>query len=252
MTTSLSRFLPAFALAAVFATSASGAILVPQPVSAGFNEDIVASGTGSAAANTSTTYDRFRVLYSEDFANASTYGGGLPANGFITSANGSGNQYQLADYTQNNALLMKGQTSGALTFQNPDSFTQIGLLAASAEGASNVSFTLNFAGGGTQSGNLAIADWWNGADAVIQGVGRVHRTSGVFDGLASNNPRLYEYIIDVDAALQNESLVSISFSNQTSGANAAIFAVSAIPEPSTYAALFGVLAALFILRRRRA
>lgn len=238
------------ACAALLTAPVSGAILLPQAVSSGFNEDIIANGNQTALASTTTPFDNIRVMYSEGWQGATQWG--LPSSGAITSA-ASDNEYQLADYSGNNALVMKGSgSSGTLELANPGAFTQIGILATSSQGGSSLSYTLNFVDGGEQTGSFSVNDWFNGTDPIaIQGFGRVVRTNDSEISGTATNPRIYEYIINIDAALQNESLVSLSFENTLAG-HAGVFAVSAIPEPSTYAAFFGLLAALFILRRRRA
>lgn len=206
-------------LLTIAASAASGAILLPQAVSSGFNEDLIADGNTTAAASTSTNWDGLtNVLYSADFGPASGVGGGLPTGGSITS-DWTGNVYQMADYSANNALLLPGSgTSGSLTLQSPGAFTQIGFLAAKARsgGAASVDVTLNFADNSTQSETLLIADWFSSEpNEAISGLGRVRRSNDEISGLP-NNPRLHEYIINIDSALQNTGLVSIEFVNNSS------------------------------------
>lgn len=85
----------------------------------GFNHDLIANGAGGsnrAEATTTTTFDDVRlvgdnVLYSKDFEGNNNPDSpppfGLPDDRVITSLNLPGAVYLLADYNQNNALILK-------------------------------------------------------------------------------------------------------------------------------------------------
>ena len=88
--------------AAISAAHAQG--LAPIAIT-GFNSDIVANGTGSAASTTSVAADLFgTVLVSRDWkANGSSTAldHGLPVDGIVSTTDGS---YRLQSYSGNNDL----------------------------------------------------------------------------------------------------------------------------------------------------
>jgi fibronectin-binding autotransporter adhesin len=117
-------------------------------------------------------------------------------------------------------------TTGALTFGGT-----LGInITASLSGGE--SFTLFSANGGTLSGNFGSTT----GNVSVTGsyVASLTNNAGIWTGTDTNGSGL-------------------TFTFETSGVNAGILSVSAIPEPATYAALFGALAlAGATWQRRRA
>ncbi|MCB0736112.1 MAG: T9SS type A sorting domain-containing protein [Bacteroidetes bacterium] len=199
------------------------------PKLTGFNADIIAEGTGGKAADvTNATFDEpdpqraDYVFFTEEFKHGSTGGQyGLPNNGIIESMSNPGVKYQLADYTADNALLLKADESGTLTLVESGAFDKLIILSASAEGESTFDVTVSYSDGTTQNKTFTVHDWFFGADPAIQGMGRVRRTTDEFD-LEEGNPRLYDSQLDVD---ENKVVVKLSFKKQNSFSRTAIFAI---------------------------
>lgn len=211
----------------------------PVPIT-GFNNDVVAESGTSATAVTTTELDlSFYLLYSEAFAITNGLSGGMVDNGTIVNGNRT---YQLASYNGNNGLyLSDGGTivnttaSGALALGTPAAYSKLSLLLFSTEGNSTIGLTLHFADGTTApGGSVTVLDWFNGANAVYSGVGRIARNTAppyLVDGLSGNNPRFYRYDISMACRDQPKLLDSISIryvSGSGTSSRAVILALSGI------------------------
>lgn len=238
--------------------------IVPVSVS-GFNADVVAEGNGDTADKTTHTVDAFYTFYSKDFvptnphssgASANAYGGGLPTNGTLTSTAISGLNFQMANYSGNNALVLRNNVSntGSLTFATPKKAQKIYVAAVRGEGGSgtadnhNVTAIIHFADGTTQNAVFQATAWWNDSGApsnvVVSGTGEVSRntaTSGwaprnEFRGLTQASVFYNE--LTVDAANINKQITSIDF-NKATTSNAshttAILALSICETPNSTA-----------------
>jgi hypothetical protein len=98
----------------------------------GFNHDLVANGSNVvASASTSTAMDRQgTVMYVRGYQGCIGYlQYGLPQNGAITSAFNGALTYQMAPFTQNNALFLTSGNSGTLNFGTSGSYDLISILA---------------------------------------------------------------------------------------------------------------------------
>jgi len=222
-----------------------------QPLSVtGFNEDLIAEGSGGVHRALSTTTTRFdsdssvKVMYSKDFygdQGAGPYG--LPISGVITSAANSNIVYQLASYSASNAVLLRyssdsgggGATNGTLvidaTNQNP--YAKLAILATSAEGASTFIVTLNFSDSTSSNYPFNVSDWCNTSitNYAIKDIGRVARTNAggqAFDQFdATYNPRLYDCYITLSTADKVKTNTSIYLQfNSGNGPRSAIMAVT--------------------------
>lgn len=230
---------------------------LPQSVAAsyysvpltGFNHDVIANGNGQANTTTSTTIDFSNEYFSVDFvpttvynsASAAVYGGGLPANGQITSAVTSGVTYQLASYSSSNALLIRPLTtsSGTLTFGAPYTASSLYILWVATEAqASTVGVTVNFADGTTQAATSQIAyDWVGGSTGVaLGGLSRVGAGSTQWAQLnefsQSGACKLFEKKIDILAANQGKTITGVSFSYAPTGnyQSLVVFAINVFGE----------------------
>lgn len=212
----------------------------------GFNHDLIAEGSGGinrAAATTTTTFDNVNVggdnvMYSTDFRGNNNQNlappFGLPVNGLINSVNLLGAKYQLAPYDGSNALVLKAINSSAtLILESPGVFSEIAILGSSAEMASSFSVTLNFSDGSNQIKNFTVPDWFNGSNYAVKGIGRVTRTQisnqapDQFSG-TSENPRLYDNKIILDAPYNGRVLSNITFTKTSPTGNTAILAINGI------------------------
>ncbi|WP_298734557.1 gliding motility-associated C-terminal domain-containing protein [uncultured Chitinophaga sp.] len=211
----------------------------PIPVT-GFNNDVVAESGTSATAVTSTELDlSFYLLYSQAFAITNGLSGGIVDNGTIVNGNRT---YQLAPYDVNNGLyLSSGGTivntaaTGTLALTTPAAYSKLSLLLFSTEGNSTIGLTLHFADGtSAPGGSVTVLDWFNGANAVYGGVGRIARQAAppyLVDGLSGNNPRFYRYDISVACRDQPKSLDAVSIryiSGSGVSSRAVILALSGI------------------------
>lgn len=118
---------------------------------------------------------------------------GLPPAGttFNALSDPTGHQFKMApDYTTNNAILVGNQlrfTNGNLTLTTPAAFTAISILSA-AGGAATLNYTIQYNGGGTQSGTLAVLDWTaNTAPYAWWANGKVSLDDGTLSSLADPN-----------------------------------------------------------------
>jgi autotransporter-associated beta strand protein len=192
----------------------------------GYNQDVIAeAAAANAVAGTGTTFDGNYVWYEMGFVGSGT--SGLPTNGSVfASAFNPAVSFQLQPYTSNNvALIPGGNGSVTLTLSTPAAYTTLNLLAAAANGAANLSATLNFADSTSATAQITVSDWFNGSQAAFTANGRIIRSTTATVSLATGNPRLYEYDYTVPTVDQAKQLTSITF-NQTSGNQVGIFGLS--------------------------
>lgn len=209
----------------------------PSPVSVtGFNQDIIAEGAGGtnrALATTSADIGTF-VLYSKDFRgnnnpnSAPAYG--LPANGFISNISRPGIDFQLAPYTGNNALVLRSANqSGNLNLTTPGVYSSIAILAMSEGSLSKIEVTLLFSDGNPGVVTLDVADWYNGPDFAMKGIGRMLRANDVFDsGESPENPRLYNLVVSLPPPFDSQTLTGISIKKTSTTGTAVILAINGI------------------------
>jgi uncharacterized protein YjdB len=224
----------------------------PVAITSGFNQDIIANGIGNASASTTMSFDQqnTRALVALNFqatASSSTPTYGLPVNGLINSANSIGVNFQLADYSGNNALFLtpayvgNGATAtGTLAFSTSNVSTLYILAGATGGGNQYQSFsaTVNFSDGTTQPSTLTISDWYDGEDYAIQGIGRINTANNNLEGNATN-PRLYEVALPLDEANQYKTITGIAFGFEGSPSaewaneiRLSVLAVSATASPA--------------------
>ncbi|HEV2692981.1 MAG TPA: hypothetical protein VG347_08815 [Verrucomicrobiae bacterium] len=224
----------------------------------GYNADIVAEGSDTAA-NTTTPFDyQGNVFYDSTYDAAhGNNGGALPSGQTITD--GDGNQYNLASATGNNALVISSDNNSGtfgVSYADNASLTGLLLLGTSADGDTILDYTLNFVGGTTASGSFTLANWYNpSASGTFNSMGRV----GQFDQYNGETGRafsLYTAGFDIpeeDVLLRLDSItLTYDEGNVGNGGifpTAAILGVSAfdpvvpVPEPTTGSlAICGALA----------
>src|SRR5687768_10200346 len=79
----------------------------PLTIATGFNADVIANGTGTAASSTTQAVDVANFsLAAKNYVNPSNLSptNGVPSTGLINSAATPGLTFQLADFTGNNDL----------------------------------------------------------------------------------------------------------------------------------------------------
>lgn len=199
----------------------------------GFNADVVANGSGAAAASTTHPVDRDRpaaryCFLTADFVNASGQApiSWLPLNGLIPSVSTAGLDFQLAPYDQPNSLRIDSIGRGTLHFPAPRPATLLYLLACSGNGASTVDVTVTFTDSTSQGfANQLVDDWFGGANYAIQGVSRVSReTDNIQDN--TQEPRLYQLPLVLTPANQVKPIAYIRFDKQLQAAVLNVMAVT--------------------------
>ncbi len=256
MNTIFRRFRPLiFTSVLLMIVNQSYAQIVFQPVAVtGFNQDVVAeAGKPGALDGTSCALDASNhSIYSVSFANEYQLGGnfsagvwmppslggdpagGLPDNGVISKGRYN---FQLADYSGNNALIVSNLTgtvpiavaSGTLTFATPSNNIYYSVACFSAELQTTLKATFNFSDGTTATtATSSIPDWFSntGFDVLVGPMGWIARTSPTLlhAGAASliqisdsirtdiaSNSDLYAWNIMVPCASQGKFVKSITF-----------------------------------------
>ncbi|MGI4833049.1 MAG: LamG-like jellyroll fold domain-containing protein [Janthinobacterium lividum] len=197
---------------------------VPVAVT-GYTADVVANGSGTAAASTTNDFDgASNVLMEKGYSGGLTAATvGLPTGGLIASATGSGATYQLASYSANNSL----RGGGTLTLATPQAATTLYVLAATGSGNGSSVVTVTFTDGTTQAfAAVTVPDWFGGANYAIMGLGRINRTtSGVSND--TSNPRLYEFSFALSAANASKLIQSVAVTQ--SGGVLNVMGVSVAP-----------------------
>ena len=201
----------------------------PIEVSDGWTADIVVEKL-PAVNNTSLTIDASnRALYSSQLRSS----GGLPADGYIISAN-ENVKYRLQDYTANNALaLHRSGEQGTITLSTPIETSELFILATSGNGASTVNVTLHYADGTeTNAGTYQIRDWSVRSEQIqgneaVSGLGNIRRDDNSYSG--DNHYCLFDFSVPVD---ENRLLNAVTFTSQAN-AYASILALSRIVSTPT-------------------
>lgn len=212
-----------------------GPVNTPINLTAGsFNQDVIAAVAEQALAapfGTTAAVDAGTgFAYFEQGRTGSLAAVGLPSNRQLTSISNPNQTFTLQPYSNgaaanNNSLQITGNGSGTITLSTPAAYSQVVLATASGSGASTMTVTLNFAGGTTtQFTGLTVADWFNGANPVIQGIDRLNRSTGAYDN-NTTNPRIYANAINLNATDAAKVLNSITI-QQTAGGVLNVFALS--------------------------
>ena len=247
-----------------FTLLAAGRLLAstatPITISSGYNNDVIADGSGSPSSSTTVGIDGTTGFVFYDATYASSHGSlsGVFVSGTVTGSDL--NQFLLLGPTVNNALVIGGiggASSGTLFFSTPVVANTLEVLATAGYGPTILDYIVNFQGGGTASGTLTIADWeipGPGISAAIGGMGRVLRANGAYDSSGNSN-NLYDYSI---STFSSAPVASISFAydtvSQSSSHQATVFAVSrspGVPEPSVVSLSALGLIGMLAWRRRK-
>ena len=199
----------------------------------GFNAALLASNHATVAAPGATPFDLQNgyCLYQQGLTGSTR---GLPWSGVFPSQSDRGTAFQLGPFGAFDALLL-GDTyaaTGTLTLSNPDAFSSLSILAASANGGGQGTLVLNFTNG-SQSPVLAFngQDWfYTVTNVALQGFGRLKLGSGwTIEDNGSSNPNLYQTTLNLAALGLAKPVASITFTMPAgagSSESAAIFAVS--------------------------
>jgi hypothetical protein len=246
---------------------AHAATVLPISVT-GYNQDIIFENDGSPAAT--TTYgSRFffenGLIRVGGTSPGTPADGGLNSTGLYTAVADSSVQFQLGSYAANNVLLVNrpgsGTNTGTLTFAPGDqgSYSRIAI-AASSGGAGSLEqsgqFTINFVGGGTQTGQFNAEDWGLSHQPIAMGgFDRAANPGGNAWSHDENSVafKMFLTVVDILPANQSLTIQSVTFGwSSTNAGTLGVFAVSgeptAIPEPAMLGLL--TMAVAGFLRRR--
>lgn len=205
-----------------------------MPVQSGYTADVIANGIGSSMASTTMDVDGVSFAFvARDFQLTSSsplLNYGIPTNGIINSvvAATPGLSYQLGSLSANNSLrLVNNGDVGTLVFATPKAALKLYMLSTSGSGTSIVNITVNFSDNTTQVfTGTGLSDWYGGINYAIQGIGRINRGNDVLESNTSN-PRLYQAVINIDAANQAKPIQSVTVSKTAGSGIPNIFAFSA-------------------------
>ncbi|NCA77350.1 MAG: fibronectin type III domain-containing protein [Alphaproteobacteria bacterium] len=231
---------------------------VPITITSGFTSDIIANGSGSASGSTTTSFDGSGgVYYSADFRSAHSFPcGGLPDGGQVTSTEGNIN-YQLANYSGSNALMLYNiDDNGTLTFApaSVGKYDKLSLLAASAgytSGTADFRARINFEGGTYTDINFTVYDWFVYTPGItgINTLGRTYRyafytcVENQWDGCQAGGcsasapccsyARMFDCVIDLVGPDEQKNVVSVTCQKMSSSAQrCGIFAICGITAPT--------------------
>lgn len=217
-------------------------IYSPLAITGGYTQDVIANGTSTALASTTSTVDVGGFVFlTNDYISpiAGALATALPASGTFTSAVAAtpGLTFNMGPYSGNNSLRLSAATpTGTLTFaDNNVGTSRLYLLGSGGDGLANITGTITFSDNTTQAiTSTVIPDWFNSTTQPIarSGFARVGRGSDIIEN-PSGNPRLYQIAIDILTANQTKFVRSIDFTRETTSAGVGnIFAVSAIILPT--------------------
>jgi hypothetical protein len=217
----MKKILP-IALAVALGFQAKAQTYAPITLS-GFTADIIANGFGPALTSTTADVDGSAYNFvSQNYVGPAnqTPSTALPANGTINSATTTGLTFQMAPYSGNNSLRITNATGpGTLTFSSPRTADEVYILATTAF-PSTYTATVNFTDATTQVfTGLAVSNWYDGPNNIaIKGISRVKRNTDVIEN-SITNPRIYQFLLSLNAANITKPIQGITFTKTTTGAN---------------------------------
>ncbi len=260
--THFERKMKKLAIATAFGLLGAVAFGQANPISlSGYNQDCIANGTGTVAQTTTVTLDSYYDFYTQSYYGDGT---GLPDSGsFLSSYDGTTN-FQFANYSSNNVLLLfesgQGTDSGTLSLTTPDAYTNLQFLADGFNGGHSFNYTLNFADGSQTTGSLTANDNFdNSGPIAYYAFGRANAitNSEEYDG---GPPYLFQYGVTLSQADSMKSLKSVTFTNNDTNGNGydtvGIWAISgtvnqSVPEPAELAPFALGAIGLFARKRRK-
>jgi hypothetical protein len=263
----------AFVVAAAMSATSYGAVLNPVATS-GHDGDVVFE-TGLATGATGANQEIGSRQFFEEGSLSGTEG--LPRNlPAFNSTNGNVINYSFQPFEQNNILKFtdtNASTPKTLTLATPSPYAVLavvmsgGSLVTASEIAS-VSYKINFAGGGSQTGTVGVPDW--GAAPMPAGTeelfnaDRTTANATAWPVTSDNNTTAGRWSINVaqiDVTDTVNDILSVEFGPITlndvdgllnAGDDVAIWglagAVAEVPEPSSVA--LGLIGALYLAGRR--
>lgn len=212
---------------ALTTNSYNAAVVVPKGAPTCFNSFVNVTMDGGTNNNANTWYE-------QGYGPASN---GLPVHGAVfTSASNPDHNFQMPpDYTTNNCVFVGGANApggsfnlavatGTLTLVTPTVLTNLSVLYAGG-GANTINYTVHYLGGGTQPGQFATTDWFNGAAGDWVAQGRVNMDDGTQNTLYSTTQTklFHNDIFLTDSA---DAVTSIDFTYVSGNSRSFFFGLS--------------------------
>ena len=180
----------------------------PVSVASGWNADVVVEALTAANHSNETLDNQGWCLVTTDVKQ----NGGLPVDGYLVVNDGI--PFQFADYTQNNAVVMKTKNNDyEVVFEKPVKADHFYLLSISAEGSSTLVVNANYTDGTTKQQSYTIGDWWSGTKnqgEAYYGLDRIKRLAGggyTADKLDGRTQfRLFNQVLETDRTKPVRSL----------------------------------------------
>nr|WP_322625481.1 GEVED domain-containing protein [uncultured Flavobacterium sp.] len=193
----------------------------------GFNQDVIANGTGIANISTTAGVDgannAYIALNYKNTATGAVTSVGLPVNRRLTNSGIAGLEFLLADYTGNNSLRLPAQAqSGTLTLTKPVKASNLYVSLTSGSGASTIDAIVNFADGSTQAVSaISLLDWYVAGTAtqpaLISGIGRANRANAT-GNVETGASKVFYITIAIDSANLGKNITSVTFAKTSGGA----------------------------------
>jgi hypothetical protein len=199
----------------------------------GFNQDVIANGTGIAKFSTTDAVDAVNYSYiARDYERVSgnVTAIGLPVNRTLTNTTPA-IQFLFADYSGSNSLKLSAPNqTGTLTLTQPVKPTDLYVSLTSGSGASNASYVVNFQDTTAQTGTIALLDWFatSTVNMLTTSIGRVLRNDNI-GNVETGDAKVFYAPITISAANAGKTVVSVQFTKTTTTADPApnIFGISA-------------------------
>lgn len=177
----------------------------------GFTEDVVANGLGDdgkAQYSTTDTMDDNYVVYEDGYIDTFK---GLPIGGIVNTEEGS---YQLADYSVNNAILIKNANARTLTLSTPAQYENLSIFATGTDFGTptdkpDCSVMLYFSDGSSSEYKIKLYDWCDKNIIFDITVGRINRNNNALDNDHSAGIKAYNIRLSDEDKIK--TLSSISF-----------------------------------------
>ncbi len=202
----------------------------------GYNADVVANGTGTAASTTNNDVDgvsyAFKSLDWKLNATSAAQTKGFPLDGVIGSLATSGLYFQLAPYSVNNSIRISSTTGSVISnVTATHRASKIFILTTGGSGSATLTGTITFTDNTTQAfSGITVPDWYatTGLPKTYTNFGRVNISNNVVEnGSATNQPNLFEATVDITTANQLKFIKSITFTRSGGTGIINIFGVSA-------------------------
>ncbi len=193
----------------------------------GWSHDVIAESKDMSSSVNGTLDDQGWVLYSTSVAKT----GAVAGDDRIVKTS-AGTEFKLADYTQNNALVLKtADESKDIVFDEPANCEELYFLMISANGRSEVETVANYEDG-TQSelSEFRPDDWYSmfpSGDEAVYGISRIitknadNYIAGDIDTRYSF--RLYEFTMPTD---KSKRIKSVTFTSKKSSSYPTILGIA--------------------------